>query len=94
MIDKDKVRYVARLAHLSLTEPEVDRLAHDLTAILDYVRQLEEVDTSAVEPTAHAVPLATEFREDAARPGIGLERALANAPERLGDGFGVPKIIE
>ncbi len=94
MIDKEQVRYVARLAHLSLSEAEVDRLAHDLSSILDYVRKLEELDTSAIEPTAHAVPLATTLRDDAVKPGLPPERALQGAPEPLGGGFGVPKIVE
>ena len=94
MIDRELVQYVARLAHLSLSESEVGAITRDLASILDYVRKLDELDTSAVEPTSHAVPLPTLLRDDITRPSLPLERALANAPERLGDGFGVPKIIE
>ncbi len=94
MIDEDRVRYVARLAHLSLTGEEVRRYAKDLSSILDWVRKLDELDTSGVEATAHAVDLPTVTRDDAERPSLGTERALATAPERVAEGFGVPKIIE
>jgi aspartyl-tRNA(Asn)/glutamyl-tRNA(Gln) amidotransferase subunit C len=94
MIDEDRVRYVARLAHLSLSDAEVRRFAKDLSSILDWVRKLDELDTSSVEPTSHAVALPTKLRDDEVVESLGVERALANAPERLGDGFGVPKIIE
>ncbi len=94
MIDDDRVRYVAKLARLSLSEDEVRGLAKDLSSILDWVKKLDELDTSAVETTAHAVELPTKVRPDEVVPSLAPERALANAPERLGDGFGVPKIIE
>ncbi|MBN1961700.1 MAG: Asp-tRNA(Asn)/Glu-tRNA(Gln) amidotransferase subunit GatC [Deltaproteobacteria bacterium] len=94
MIDKDLVLYVARLAHLRLSEAEIAAFTQDLGKILDYVHKLDELDTSNIAPTAHAVPLPTKFRNDQAQSGIGLDKALANAPEPLGNGFGVPKIIE
>ena len=94
MIDREQVRAIARLAHLRLSEAEVESLAHDMTSILDYVHKLDELDTGEVPPATHAVPLGTLWRDDEMREGLGVDRALANAPERLGDGFGVPKIIE
>jgi aspartyl-tRNA(Asn)/glutamyl-tRNA(Gln) amidotransferase subunit C len=94
MIDDDRVRYVAKLARLSLSDDEVRGLAKDLTSILDWVKKLDELDTSNVEVTSHAVDLPTRLRDDVQRPSLTVEQALANAPERLGDGFGVPKIIE
>lgn len=94
MIDDDRVRYVAKLARLSLSDDEVRGLAKDLSSILDWVKKLDELDTSDVEVTSHAVDLPTRLRDDVERPSLPVEQALRNAPERLGDGFGVPKILE
>jgi aspartyl-tRNA(Asn)/glutamyl-tRNA(Gln) amidotransferase subunit C len=94
MIEEKTVRYVAKLAHLSLSAPEVERLTRDLSGILDWMKKLDELDTTSVVPTAHAVELPTKLRDDAVEPSVGVARALANAPEPLAGGFGVPKIIE
>ena len=94
MLDPTQVRAVARLAHLTLGDAEVESLRTELSRILEYVAKLNELDTSGVPPTTHAVPLATALRDDVAQPGLAPERALANAPEPLGGGFGVPKIVE
>ena len=93
-IDADQVRYVAALARLSLTDAEVDSMTADLASILGYVRKLAELDTEGVQPTTHAVDLPTQYREDQVEPGLPAEVGLRGAPERIGDGFGVPKIIE
>ncbi len=93
-IDHAEVRRIASLARLDLGDDELPALAQDLAAILSYVDKLKELDTSDVEPTTHAVELATRLRDDVVGPGLPVELGLANAPERIGDGFGVPKIIE
>ena len=93
-IEERDVRHVARLARLTLSDDEVQILARDLGDILKYVRKLEELDTDEVPPTAHAVELPTRLREDTVGGGIPLELGLRGAPERVGDGFGVPKIID
>jgi aspartyl-tRNA(Asn)/glutamyl-tRNA(Gln) amidotransferase subunit C len=93
-IEEKDVRHVARLARLTLSDDEVQTLARDLGDILKYVRKLEELDTSEVLPTAHAVELPTRLREDTVGLGLSLELGLRDAPERVGDGFGVPKIID
>ena len=93
-ITKEEVRHAAELAHLRVTEVEIEALTRELSAILGWVRKLDELDTSAVPPTAHGVDLPTQLRDDVVAPSLGTERALADAPERVGDGFGVPKIIE
>jgi aspartyl-tRNA(Asn)/glutamyl-tRNA(Gln) amidotransferase subunit C len=93
-IDRQRVHHVARLAHLSLAPTEEEQLATELTRILAWVRELDELDTTGVEPTTHAADLKSRLRDDAVQPSLGAERALASAPERLAHGFGVPKIIE
>jgi aspartyl-tRNA(Asn)/glutamyl-tRNA(Gln) amidotransferase subunit C len=91
----DEVRRIAALARLRLSPDEENRLAGELSAILDYVRQLEELDVSGVEPMTHALAAAeTPFREDEPAPCLPPDQALANAPAREGTCFQVPRIIE
>ncbi len=90
-----EVRRIAALARLRLSPEEETRLAGELSAILDYVRQLEELDVTGVEPMTHALAVgATPLREDAVLPGLTPDEALANAPARAGTCFQVPRIIE
>lgn len=77
-----------------VNEAELLRLSQELEQILGHVEELKTVDTSQVEPTAHGVALPTLFREDTAAPGLDPERALAQAPARVGQSFSVPKIVE
>ncbi len=93
-ITEDEIQKIARLARLKLDDSEVQSLTKDIESILTYVEKLDELDTSNVEPTSHAVELPTKYRADEVGEELPVEKALANAPERLGDGFGVPKIIE
>jgi aspartyl-tRNA(Asn)/glutamyl-tRNA(Gln) amidotransferase subunit C len=92
----DEVRRIAALARLQLTPEDERTFAGQLSAILDYVRQLEELDVSQVEPMTHALAAgeAAPFREDVVLPSLAPERALRNAPEREGTCFKVPRIIE
>jgi aspartyl-tRNA(Asn)/glutamyl-tRNA(Gln) amidotransferase subunit C len=91
----EEVRRIATLARLRLFPQEEARLAGELSAILDYVRQLEELDVTGVEPMTHALaPGETPFRDDEVRPGLSPEEALSNAPAREGTCFQVPRIIE
>ena len=85
-----EVLYVAALAHLELTPAEVERFTSQLNGILEYMDQLNELDTSGVEPTSHVLPLSNVLREDEA----GRDEVLANAPQQDRDHFVVPKIIE
>ncbi len=87
------VARVAELARLALDADELARIEQQLGAILDYVGQLDELDTSAVEPTTHAVPLTMAYREDAVGEHMPREEALANAPEQDGEAFVVPKVV-
>lgn len=93
-ISREDVERVAGLARLALPEAEAERVAVEIATLLDYVETLAAIDTEGVEPTSHAIPLATPLREDRAQPPLDPERALANAPERAGSAFAVPKVIE
>lgn len=90
----DQVRHVARLARLSLSAEEEKRYAAQLSAILAYAEELEQVDTSRIAPTAHAADLKTFLREDVVEPSLPPEAAVQNAPHRAGSSIAVPKIIE
>jgi len=93
-IDRNTVRHVALLARLELSEEELDRFAHELADILDYVAKLDELDTTDVPPTSHSLPLANVMREDVARPSLPRDEALANAPEAEDGYFKVPQVIQ
>jgi aspartyl-tRNA(Asn)/glutamyl-tRNA(Gln) amidotransferase subunit C len=93
-ITREEVTRIASLARLSLDEEESLRTTAQLGAILDYVAQLSEVDTTGIEPTAHAIPLRTPLREDRAVAGMAPELAVANAPQREGTAFVVPLVID
>ena len=94
VISQEDVRHVARLARLHLEEDEVKSMAQDLGSILGYVQKLDELDTEDVPATFHAVELGTRLRPDEVSEGLPVDLGLKGAPERIGDGFGVPKIID
>lgn len=89
----EDVRHVAMLARLALDDAHLVRLTAQLESILGYIAKISEVDTSGVEPMAHALPLHNVFREDVVEPSLPLEKVLMNAPETDGPFFKVPKII-
>jgi len=93
-IDADQVRKVAKLGRLELTDDEVAEFTDQLGAILTYVEKMNELDTADVEPLAHCLPISNVLREDTVAPSLGTEAALANAPERDGPFFKVPKILD
>lgn len=94
----DEVRKIADLARLELSDAELAALAGQLDAILGYIDLLREVDTTTVEPLAHALDVSNVFRDDEPAPSLPVEEALANAPaRRLGKGEGfyaVPPVQE
>jgi aspartyl-tRNA(Asn)/glutamyl-tRNA(Gln) amidotransferase subunit C len=91
----DEVRRIAALARLRLTPEEERTFAGQLSAILDHVAQLAELDVSGVEPMTHALAgEATPLRPDVLQESLPPEEALANAPAREGNWFKVPRIIE
>jgi aspartyl-tRNA(Asn)/glutamyl-tRNA(Gln) amidotransferase subunit C len=93
-ISREEVEHVTRLARLALPEDEIDRLTGEMDAILGYVGKLNELDTEGIVPTAHAVPVENALREDEVKPSIGVEKALANAPQSANGCFRVPRVIE
>jgi aspartyl-tRNA(Asn)/glutamyl-tRNA(Gln) amidotransferase subunit C len=93
-ITRDQVQHVARLADLSLTPDEVDRLTVDLGVILGHIEQLNELDTSSVPPTAHVAVSQMRLREDAAHPGLDRNDALQAGPSVSGGAFAVPKFVD
>lgn len=94
VLTADAVRHVAELAKLRLSDAEIDQFAGQLSAILDYARRLQEVDTSHVPPTPSVLPLTNVLREDEPRPGLSNDAALANAPDRQDGFFRVRAVFE
>ena len=93
-IDTDQVRQVARLSRIELTDPQLEQFTSQLSDILSYVDQLNELDTAAVEPTTHPLSLSNVFRSDQVHPSLSSQQALANAPQTHGQFFAVPKVLE
>ncbi len=93
-ITRKDVEHVARLARLELSEDEKARMTDQLDAILGYFDSLSRLDTTEVEPMTTVIPMVSVVRGDEVRPSLPLEEALANAPDREGEFFRVPRIIE
>ena len=89
-ITRDEVQHVARLARLELTDDEVTRFQEQLSAILDAVSKVSELDLADVPPTLHPLDVANSWAEDEPRPCLTPEEAFANAPDRDGDLFRTP----
>jgi len=90
MLDRAQVLHVARLARLDLDEAEVQRMAQELSHVLDHIEKIGELDLQGVPPTSHVVEVTDALREDKPHRSLPLEVALAPAPEPLEGGFGVP----
>jgi aspartyl-tRNA(Asn)/glutamyl-tRNA(Gln) amidotransferase subunit C len=93
-IDRAAVDHVARLARLDLSDEQRDRMAVELTKILEHAEKVQALDLDGVEPTSHAVPLRNVMRPDEARPSLTQAEAVANAPDELDGRFRVPRILE
>ena len=87
------VEHVASLARLSFTEEEMRKLASELNEILNYMEQLNSLDTENVEPLSHVIELGNVFQDDTLRPGLNREEALKNAPAKTEKFFRVPRVI-
>jgi aspartyl-tRNA(Asn)/glutamyl-tRNA(Gln) amidotransferase subunit C len=89
-----EVERIAQLARLSPSPEQAARLAAELSAILDYIAQLGEVDTKDVAASAHTVVEESPLRDDRVTPGLTREQALTAAPRAQDGGFAVPKVLE
>ena len=88
-----EVEHVAHLARLHLSRDELHTMTSQLDTILSYVAKLDELDTSEVEPTTHALSITNAFREDEVKPSLTQREALANAPQHNEESFMVPRVI-
>jgi aspartyl-tRNA(Asn)/glutamyl-tRNA(Gln) amidotransferase subunit C len=90
VIDRDEVLHVAGLARVALREEELEPMARELSAVLDHVGKIGELDLSDVPPTSHVIEVTGRLRPDEPRPCLPRELALAQAPAVSGEGFVVP----
>jgi aspartyl-tRNA(Asn)/glutamyl-tRNA(Gln) amidotransferase subunit C len=89
-----KLDHIANLARINLTPEEKERFSAQLGDVLKYIEQLNEVNVEGVEPTAHAFPVVNVWAEDVPEPGLSVEDALRNAPEKRDNMVVVPKVVE
>jgi len=87
------VEHIAQLAKLEFTDAEKEKFTHQMNQILEYVEQMNKLDTSRVEPLSHVIELSNVFRADAVKQGVSTEEALKNAPSKTEEFFKVPKVI-
>jgi aspartyl-tRNA(Asn)/glutamyl-tRNA(Gln) amidotransferase subunit C len=92
-ITRADVEHVAMLARLALSDDEIEQLAGELGAILDYAADVSALDTADVPPTAHPLPLVNVLRPDEVRPGLDRDEVLAEAPAAEDGQFRVPRIL-
>ena len=90
MIDRDQVLHVARLARLRLNDEDVERMAGELSGILDHVERISELDLDGVEPTSHVIALENVLRPDQPRPSWDRDEVLERAPDPAGGAFRGP----
>jgi aspartyl-tRNA(Asn)/glutamyl-tRNA(Gln) amidotransferase subunit C len=93
-LSRSDVSKVALLARLRLSESELETFTEQLNSIFDFVTQLQQLDTTNVEPLAHGVEIRNKFRDDVRGPSLDREAALSNAPERNTESFLVPAVLE
>jgi aspartyl-tRNA(Asn)/glutamyl-tRNA(Gln) amidotransferase subunit C len=93
-IDRDTARRVAHLARIEVAEADLGPLAAELSGILGFMEQLNEVDVTGIEPMTSVTPMRMEWREDLVTEGGERDRVLANAPLARGPFFAVPKVVE
>lgn len=93
-IDREQLNKIAHLARLEFDEKDAEKMMKDMTAIVDWVEKLKEVDTDGVEPLTTMTYEVNVFREDEVKEHLDHERALLNAPKKDADYFRVPKVLE
>ncbi|MGA2508161.1 MAG: Asp-tRNA(Asn)/Glu-tRNA(Gln) amidotransferase subunit GatC [Chitinispirillaceae bacterium] len=94
MIDRGQVLKIAKLARLRLSETEIENFTGQLGSILEFVKQLDRVDTGDIEPTCFVAPSHDTLRNDTEKPSLSQEDALRNGPKVKKGFFAVPKVIE
>ena len=92
-LTKEEVKHVANLARLAITEEEAEKFADQLGKITDFAEQLNELDTTNVEPTSHVLPLVNVLREDVAKQGLPREKVMLNVKEQEAGQIKVPSIM-
>jgi aspartyl-tRNA(Asn)/glutamyl-tRNA(Gln) amidotransferase subunit C len=90
MLDRDQVLHVARLARLELDDADVERMASELSKVLDHIEKVRELDLDGVPPTSHVIDVVNALRPDEPIPSLPVDVVLAQAPEPVEQGFGVP----
>jgi aspartyl-tRNA(Asn)/glutamyl-tRNA(Gln) amidotransferase subunit C len=93
-VDEATVRRIARLARISITDAEAEALKQELSGILDWVEQLDAVDTSGIEPMTRVIPMTLKKRADVVIDGGIADDIVKNAPAREDHFFAVPKVVE
>ncbi|MDX8289341.1 Asp-tRNA(Asn)/Glu-tRNA(Gln) amidotransferase subunit GatC [Metabacillus indicus] len=93
-ISKEEVKHVANLARLAITEEETEMFTTQLDAIISFAEQLNELDTTGVEPTTHVLEMKNILREDKAEKGLPVEDVVKNAPDHKDGYIRVPSILE
>ncbi len=93
-VDADTVKRIARLARIHVEPEALPAMAQELNGILNWIEMLREVDTTGVQPMAGGGAAVLRWRDDVVTDGAQAEAVLANAPDREGEYFGVPKVVE
>lgn len=93
-VTRDDVKKIAMLARLEFTAEEEERLTGEMNEILNYMDQLNELDTSKIEPLSHVIEMGNVLRDDVVQPSLSPEEALMNAPNRFNNYFTVPKVLD
>ncbi|MEA2078043.1 MAG: Asp-tRNA(Asn)/Glu-tRNA(Gln) amidotransferase subunit GatC [Candidatus Marinimicrobia bacterium] len=93
-ISQDEVKYIAGLAKLTLSEDEITLYTQQLSDILGYIEQLNELDVDNVEPMSHVLDIINVMREDKHLPSLSREEVMANAPDHDGEHFKVPRVVK
>jgi len=93
-IKKETVQHVAHLARIDLEDNELEKMSHQLKDILDFIDKLKTLNVANTDPTSHILPINTVLREDESVESLSIDKTLFNAPQKKGNFFVVPKVIE
>ena len=93
-LSQKEVEHIALLSRLKLTDEERERMTTQLNDIMGFFEQLGELDTTDVPPTSHVIPMSNVLRADVVKPSLPVEEVFENAPDRAGDTFRVPRVVE